>query len=188
MVHPPLIEAANVSMADWLILMVMALVVFGPRRLPQLGRQFGKLMFEFRKASNDFKFQMEEELRTAEEAERRTKAEEERQRQLAANPPAQIEAGTQAAAEEVEHPKGVYPYFGPDSEPAESTQLTIQPPSTGETVAAIQPGETVAANPHGPVAPPAETGPLPVAEEVSGQPEPAAQDTEKPIEPAAHNG
>jgi len=163
-------------MADWLILMVMALVVFGPRRLPQLGRQFGKLMFEFRKASNDFKFQMEEELRTAEEAERRTKAEEERQRQLAANPPAQIEAGTQAAAEEVEHPKGVYPYFGPDSEPAESTQLTIQP------------GETVAANPHGPVAPPAETGPLPVAEEVSGQPEPAAQDTEKPIEPAAHNG
>ena len=50
-------------MADSLILMVLALVVFGPRRLPQIGRQIGKLMYEFRKASNDFKFQMEEELR-----------------------------------------------------------------------------------------------------------------------------
>ena len=50
-------------MADSIILMVMALVVFGPRRLPQIGRQIGKLMYEFRKASNDFKFQMEEELR-----------------------------------------------------------------------------------------------------------------------------
>ena len=70
-------------MADSLILMVMALVVFGPRRLPQIGRQIGKLMYEFRKASNDFKFQMEEELRNAEEADRRKK-EEERQRSLAA--------------------------------------------------------------------------------------------------------
>ena len=62
-------------MADSLILMVMALVVFGPRRLPQIGRQIGKLMYEFRKASNDFKFQMEEELRNAEEADRRKKEE-----------------------------------------------------------------------------------------------------------------
>ena len=50
-------------MPDTLILMVLALVVFGPRRLPKIGRQIGKLMYEFRKASNDFKFQMEEELR-----------------------------------------------------------------------------------------------------------------------------
>ena len=67
---------ANLGMADSLILMVMALVVFGPRRLPQIGRQIGKLMYEFRKASNDFKFQMEEELRNAEEADRRKKEEE----------------------------------------------------------------------------------------------------------------
>jgi len=59
----PPIQIANLGMADSLILMVMALVVFGPRRLPQIGRQIGKLMYEFRKASNDFKFQMEEELR-----------------------------------------------------------------------------------------------------------------------------
>jgi len=86
----PPIEVANLGMWDSLILMVMALVVFGPRRLPEIGRQIGKLMYEVRKASNDFKFQMEEELRSSEDAERRRK-DEERQRALAA--PAQT-AGT----------------------------------------------------------------------------------------------
>src|SRR6202451_562919 len=91
----PPIQMANLGMADSLILMVMALVVCGPVRLPQIGKQIGKLMYEFRKASNDFKFQMEEELRTAEEADRRKKAEEERQRALAAAPPpAQLEGTT----------------------------------------------------------------------------------------------
>ena len=80
---------ANIGMADTLILMVLALVVFGPRRLPQIGRQIGKLMYEFRKASNDFKFQMEEELRQAEEADRRRKEEETRQREQAAAQAAQ---------------------------------------------------------------------------------------------------
>ena len=80
MVTPPPIQVANLGMTDSLILMLMALVVFGPRRLPQIGRQIGKLMYEFRKASNDFKFQMEEELRNAEDADRRKKEEAERQR------------------------------------------------------------------------------------------------------------
>ena len=75
-------------MWDTMLLMVLALVVFGPRRLPMIGRQLGKLMYEFRKASNDFKFQMEEELRNAEEADRRRKEEEERKRAIAAAPPA----------------------------------------------------------------------------------------------------
>ena len=91
---------ANLGMADTLILMVLALVVFGPRRLPQIGRQIGKLMYEFRKASNDFKFQMEEELRNAEEADRRKRDEEERQRSLAAAPsPAQLESTAPQAPE-----------------------------------------------------------------------------------------
>jgi sec-independent protein translocase protein TatB len=101
MVTPPTIQAANLGMADSLILMVLALVVFGPRRLPQIGRQIGKLMYEFRKASNDFKFQMEEELRSAEDADRR-KQEEERQRTLALSAPAVLpgEAGLVSQAPE----------------------------------------------------------------------------------------
>src|ERR1700690_3517450 len=96
----PPIEMANLGMADSLILMGMALVVFGPRRLPQIGRQIGKLMYEFRKASNDFKFQMEEELRSSEEADRRKK-EEERQRTLAPAPvpaPIAVEAAADIGA------------------------------------------------------------------------------------------
>ena len=89
MTMPPTIEFASLGMWDSLILMVMALVVFGPRRLPEIGRQIGKLMYEFRKASNDFKFQMEEELRSAEEADRRKK-EEERLRALSLAPPATL--------------------------------------------------------------------------------------------------
>jgi sec-independent protein translocase protein TatB len=94
---------ANLGMADTLILMVLALVVFGPRRLPQIGRQIGKLMYEFRKASNDFKFQMEEELRQSEEADRRQKEEAERQKALAANTPApQLDA----PAPQIDQPAG----------------------------------------------------------------------------------
>ncbi len=64
------IETASIGIPDTLFLMLLALIVFGPRRLPEIGRQIGKLMYEFRKVSNDFKFQMEEELRATEEADR----------------------------------------------------------------------------------------------------------------------
>jgi len=66
----PTIQVASIGIPDTLFLMLLALVVFGPRRLPEIGRQIGKLMYEFRKVSNDFKFQMEEELRASEEADR----------------------------------------------------------------------------------------------------------------------
>src|SRR5580658_536724 len=107
---PPPIMMANLGMADTLILMVLALVVFGPRRLPQIGRQIGKLMYEFRKASNDFKFQMEEELRQAEEADRRKKEEEDRQKALAAVPPApQLELPAASAVDSAAPPEPIAP-------------------------------------------------------------------------------
>ena len=108
---------ANIGMADTLILMVLALVVFGPRRLPQIGRQIGKLMYEFRKASNDFKFQMEEELRQSEEADRRKKEEEERKRALAAAPhPPQIEQSATPAAESPITPAESSTHLSPSAE------------------------------------------------------------------------
>ena len=151
MVTPPTIEMANLGMADSLILMVMALVVFGPRRLPQIGRQIGKLMYEFRKASNDFKFQMEEELRNSEEADRRKK-EEERQRALAATVTEQASVSADPPTVAVVNVNAIeIPTASPDvaegestlpapsvSEPvapaAEETTPRIMPPSAGETV------------------------------------------------------
>ena len=159
MVIVPTIQQANLGMWDSLILMVMALVVFGPRRLPQIGRQIGKLMYEFRKASNDFKFQMEEELRNAEEADRRKK-EEERLRTLALAAPAPTPAlaetptaapatgtstdATGTPATETVNPAAIYDNGSVAStqpagtEPADTAPI-IRPPSTGDPVEAQRP-------------------------------------------------
>jgi sec-independent protein translocase protein TatB len=158
----PPIQMANLGMADSLILMVMALVVFGPRRLPQIGRQIGKLMYEFRKASNDFKFQMEEELRASEEADRRKK-DEERMKALAVTaaapklsapeamaplvPPTVLDANVPPATTESHYPQeGDYPSSIPaySEAVAEETVPRIQPPSTGEQVAAARPNNLTA--------------------------------------------
>src|SRR5271169_4874820 len=109
MIASPPIQLASLGMADSLILMVLALVVFGPRRLPQIGRQIGKLMYEFRKASNDLKFQMEEELRNAEETERRKK-EEDRLKALALAAPATESPATESSAAETAPTPSPYPW------------------------------------------------------------------------------
>lgn len=55
------------GVGETIFLFLLALVVFGPKRLPEIGRQIGKIYGEFRRASNEFKFQIEDELRKAEE-------------------------------------------------------------------------------------------------------------------------
>jgi sec-independent protein translocase protein TatB len=145
MAAPLEVDLGVLGWADSLILMVLALVVFGPRRLPQIGRQIGKLMYEFRKASNDFKFQMEEELRSAEEADRRKKEDERRAALALQAPPAPTPAESpgssygEGAADQQTRTTG-------ESEPAatvtDETSLRVQPPSTGEQVAASRPGAT----------------------------------------------
>jgi sec-independent protein translocase protein TatB len=58
------------SFSDSLFLFVLALLLFGPKRLPVLARELGKWVGEFRRASNEFKMQMEDELRQSEQADR----------------------------------------------------------------------------------------------------------------------
>ena len=55
---------------DTTFIVLLALLLFGPKKLPVLARQLGKLMAEFRRASNEFRTQMEEELRISDQAER----------------------------------------------------------------------------------------------------------------------
>jgi TatA/E family protein of Tat protein translocase len=54
------------SLPDTVFIFVLALIIFGPKKLPEIGRQIGRLVGEFRRASNEFKFQIEEELRQVE--------------------------------------------------------------------------------------------------------------------------
>jgi sec-independent protein translocase protein TatB len=138
----PPIEVATVGMWDSLILMVMALVVFGPRRLPEIGRQIGKLMYEVRKASNDFKFQMEEELRKSEEADRKSREQGSGNRDQL--PAVAISADSQLSESRPGAPspypgEGVYPPVSPAEFLHEEPYPRIQPPSTGELVAAARP-------------------------------------------------
>ncbi len=146
---------ANLGMADSLIIMVIALVVFGPRRLPQIGRQIGKLMYEFRKASNDFKFQMEEELRTAEEADRRKK-EEERLRSLALAAPTQPALAEPVSQAPAVNPGALNEIMAAENSdgsgripvkleaPIEETYPRIMPPASGEQVPAARPNSPMA--------------------------------------------
>lgn len=61
------------SFQDSALIFFLALLLFGPKKLPELARQLGKLMAEFRRASNEFRMQMEDELRMSEQAEQQKK-------------------------------------------------------------------------------------------------------------------
>jgi sec-independent protein translocase protein TatB len=61
------------SFQDSAVIFFIALLLFGPKKLPELARQLGKLMGEFRRASNEFRMQMEDELRIADQEEQRKK-------------------------------------------------------------------------------------------------------------------
>jgi TatA/E family protein of Tat protein translocase len=52
----------NIGMPEILLIMVIALIIFGPRKLPELGRSLGQSLAQFRRASEDFKRQWEDEV------------------------------------------------------------------------------------------------------------------------------
>jgi sec-independent protein translocase protein TatB len=72
----------NLGMPEMLFIFLMALVVFGPKRLPELARQLGKIMAEFKRATNDFKYQIENEIEQLEYKERNEQREKSRAQQL----------------------------------------------------------------------------------------------------------
>lgn len=113
---------------DSIFIFVLALVLFGPKKLPEIGRQVGKLLAEFRRASNEFKFQIQEEIRVMEEDERRKKLAEARAQTAAATP---AEPALTEPASVIPPPPAIVP-----------TTPTIQPPSTGETVSTSRPFAT----------------------------------------------
>jgi sec-independent protein translocase protein TatB len=52
----------RMSFSETVFLFVLALVVFGPKKLPEIARQSGKYLNEFKRASNEFKAQIEQEI------------------------------------------------------------------------------------------------------------------------------
>ena len=50
------------SFSETVFLFFLALIIFGPKKLPEIARQVGKYMNEFKRASNEFKAQIEQEI------------------------------------------------------------------------------------------------------------------------------
>ena len=90
---------------ELLLIFVIALIVFGPRKLPEIGKSLGKMLGEFRRASNDLKHTIEDEV------------EADRLRQASSEPYGQA-GGTSTG------PSGPAPESPPASSPA-----TAEPPS-----------------------------------------------------------
>ena len=57
----------SIGMPELIIIFVIALIIFGPRKLPELGRSLGKSLAEFKKASNELRSTLEEEIRVEEQ-------------------------------------------------------------------------------------------------------------------------
>src|SRR5215207_7390741 len=86
----------SLGMPELLFLLVIALIIFGPKKLPDLGRSLGKSIGEFRRASNELKSTLEDEIRLEEVKEQRAKVE--------AEQASAIDAGSPTSSQNEIHP------------------------------------------------------------------------------------
>jgi sec-independent protein translocase protein TatA len=57
----------SIGMPELIIIFVIALIIFGPRKLPELGKSLGRSLNEFKKASNDLQNTLEQEIKLEEQ-------------------------------------------------------------------------------------------------------------------------
>jgi Tat protein translocase TatB subunit len=127
------------------LIFVVALIVFGPRKLPEIGKSLGRMMAEFRRASNDFRSTIESEV----EAEKIRES-------MRIEPPKASPAPSASAGE--------------GAATTASEETTPSAPAE-ETAAGAEDGAAPRAEPDAGAAP-GTSGPEPVPETVSRQPAP----------------
>jgi sec-independent protein translocase protein TatB len=121
------------SLPHLVVLFVLALMVFGPEKLPELARMLGKATAEFRKMTNDFRYALEDEVR---ELERNTRIREEEAAAAARAAQAPVPAPVTATA-----PEGAVPRETPvevvsapsEPQPGEPQNGASVPPPRAES-------------------------------------------------------
>ncbi|HUE90330.1 MAG TPA: TatA/E family twin arginine-targeting protein translocase [Vicinamibacterales bacterium] len=63
----------SIGMPELIIILVIALIIFGPRKLPELGKSLGRSLNEFKRASTDLQNTLEQEIKLEEQKEQPTK-------------------------------------------------------------------------------------------------------------------
>jgi TatA/E family protein of Tat protein translocase len=63
----------SIGMPELIIILVIALIIFGPRKLPELGKSLGRSLNEFKRASTDLQNTLEQEIRLEEQKEQQAK-------------------------------------------------------------------------------------------------------------------
>jgi TatA/E family protein of Tat protein translocase len=110
----------SIGMPELIVIFVIALIIFGPRKLPELGKSLGKSIAEFKRASNELRNTLEEEIRIDDQRQKTT-----------ATAPAPAESTTPVASVPTTSSESTYApdtsYYSPDAGDSSS----VSGPETG---------------------------------------------------------
>ena len=136
----------GMSFSETIFLFLLALVIFGPKKLPEIARQVGKYLNEFKRASNEFKAQIEQEI---------VHLEVETKQQTILTPRPAVEGTTSRTL---------------SSAPVEDTKIETSAPleaATPEAATLASPAEEPASSSGNGATPPLATEAVPASEEVT---------------------